>query len=83
MRQSSSAVTLADEFACNSPLIVEPSIPHAECRGVSAMPNTAEPWSLTSLKERLSKLHAKVVSHVRYVTFQMAKTVVPRQMLAR
>jgi len=42
-----------------------------------------EPWSLTSLKERLIKLHAKVVSHVRYVTFQIAKTVVPRQMLAR
>ena len=37
-----------------------------------AMPKTAEPWSLTSLRERLIKIGAKVVSHGRYVTFQMA-----------
>jgi hypothetical protein len=43
-----------------------------------AMPNTAEPWSLTSLREKLIKL----VSHGRYVTFQMAEVAVPRQMFA-
>jgi hypothetical protein len=37
-----------------------------------AMPKAAEPWSLTSLKEKLIKIGAKVVSHGRYVTFQMA-----------
>jgi hypothetical protein len=37
-----------------------------------AMPKTAEPWSLTSLREKLIKIGAKVVSHGRYVTFQMA-----------
>ena len=47
-----------------------------------AMPKTAEPWSLTSLKEKLIKIGAKVVSHGRYVTFQMAEVAVPRQMLA-
>ena len=47
-----------------------------------AMPNAAEPWSLTSLKEKLIKIGAKVVSHGRYVTFQMAKVAVPRQMFA-
>lgn len=36
-----------------------------------AMPETAEPWSLTSLREKLIKIGAKVVSHGRYVTFQM------------
>src|SRR6202049_2190740 len=45
-----------------------------------ATPKTAEPWSLTSLREKLIKIGAKVVSHGRYVTFQMAKVAVPRQM---
>ena len=47
-----------------------------------AMPKTAEPWSLTSLREKLVKIGAKVVSHGRYVTFQMAEVAVPRQMFA-
>src|SRR5712692_6448603 len=47
-----------------------------------AMPKTAEPWSLTSLHEKLIKIGAKVVSHGRYVTFQMAEVAVPRQMFA-
>ena len=45
-----------------------------------AMPKTAEPWSLTSLRETLIKIGPKVVSHGRYVTFQMAEVAVPRQM---
>ncbi len=47
-----------------------------------AMPQTAEPWSLTSLREKLIKIGAKVVSHGRYVTFQMAEVAVPRQLFA-
>jgi hypothetical protein len=43
-------------------------------------PKTAEPWSLTSLREKLIKIGAKVVSHGRYVTFQMAEVAVPKQM---
>ncbi len=43
------------------------------------MPKTAEPWSLTSLREKLIKSGAKVVTHGRYVTFQMAEVAVPRQ----
>jgi Transposase DDE domain group 1 len=45
-----------------------------------AMPKTAEPWSLTSLREKLIKIGAKVVSHGRYVTFQMAEVAVSRLM---
>jgi hypothetical protein len=45
-----------------------------------AMPKTAEPWSLTSLREKLIKIGAKVVSHGRYAIFQMAEIAVPRQM---
>jgi hypothetical protein len=47
-----------------------------------AMPKTAEPWSLTSLREKLIKIGAKVVSHGRYAAFQMAEVAVPRQMFA-
>jgi len=47
-----------------------------------ALPKAAEPWSLTSLREKLIKIGAKVVSHGRYVTFQMAEVAVSRQMFA-
>jgi hypothetical protein len=47
-----------------------------------AMPKTAKPWSLTSLREKLIKIGAKVVSHGRYVTFQMAEVAVSLQMFA-
>jgi hypothetical protein len=47
-----------------------------------AMPKAAEPWSLTSLREKLVKIGAKVVSHGRYVTFQLAEVAVSRQMFA-
>jgi len=47
-----------------------------------ALPETTEPWSLTSLREKLIKIGAKVVSHGRYVTFQLAEVVVSRQMFA-
>ena len=39
-------------------------------------------WSLTSLKEKLIKIGAKVVSHGRHIAFQMAEVAVPRQLFA-
>jgi hypothetical protein len=46
------------------------------------MPKTADPWSLTSLRKKLVKIGAKVVSHGRCVTFQLAEVAVSRQMFA-
>ena len=43
-------------------------------------PEPIRDWSLTSLKEKLIKIGAKVVSHGRYVAFQMAEVAIPRQM---
>ena len=40
----------------------------------------AEPWSLTSLRENLIKMSAKVIRHGRYVVFQMAEVAISRQM---
>jgi hypothetical protein len=45
-----------------------------------ATPEPFERWSLTSLKDKkLIKIGAKVVSHGRYVAFQMAEVAIPGQ----
>jgi hypothetical protein len=43
-----------------------------------ALPKAVEQWSLTSLRERLIKIGARIVTHGRYVTFQMAEVAVSR-----
>ena len=45
-----------------------------------ATPEPIKNWSLTSLKQKLIKIGAKVVSHGRHVAFQMAEVAIPRQM---
>ena len=47
-----------------------------------ALPDAVEEWSLTSLREKLIKIGAKIVRHGRYVTFQMAEVVIPRDLFA-
>ena len=47
-----------------------------------ATPEPIKDWSLTSLKEKLIKIGAKVVSHGRYVAFQMAEVAIPRNVFA-
>ena len=42
-----------------------------------ALPKEVEHWSLTTLREKLVKIGAKVVHHGRYVTFQLAEVAVP------
>ena len=42
-----------------------------------ALPEAVKQWSLTSLREKLVKIGAKVVRHGRYVIFQMAEVAVP------
>ena len=39
-----------------------------------------EHWSLTTLRAKLVKIGAKLVSHGRYVTFQLAEVAVPREL---
>jgi hypothetical protein len=45
-----------------------------------ALPKAVERWSLTSLREKLIKIGARVVSHGRTVTFQMAEVAVPKDL---
>ena len=48
-----------------------------------ALPKEVEYWSLTTLREKLVKIGAKVVSHGRYVTFQLAELAVPRELFRK
>jgi hypothetical protein len=47
-----------------------------------ALPQEVRQWSLTTLRDKLVKIGAKVVRHGRYVTFQFAEVVVPRTLFA-
>ena len=47
-----------------------------------ATPEPIQDWSLTSLKEKLIKIRAKIVSHGRYVVFLMAEAATPRDLFA-
>ena len=43
-----------------------------------ALPRSVKHWSLTTLRKKLIKIGAKVVTHARYVIFQMAEVAVPQ-----
>lgn len=45
-----------------------------------ALPRSVKQWSLTTLREKLIKIGAKVVHHGRYVIFQMAEVLVSRSL---
>ena len=44
------------------------------------LPRAVRHWTLTTLKEKLIKIGAKVVRHARQVIFQMAEVAVPREL---
>ncbi len=48
-----------------------------------ALPREVEHWSMTTLREKLIKIGAKIVRHGRYVTFQMAEVAVPRELFQK
>ena len=47
-----------------------------------ALPEEVEGWSLTTLREKLVKIGARIVRHGRYVVFQLAEVAVPRALFA-
>jgi hypothetical protein len=46
------------------------------------LPQEVKQWSLTTLRDKLVKIGAKVVRHGRYVRFQLAEVAVPRALFA-
>jgi hypothetical protein len=47
-----------------------------------ALPQDVKHWSLTTLREKLVKIGAKVTLHAKYVTFQMSEVAVTRRLFA-
>ena len=47
------------------------------------LPDEVAQWSLTTLREKLVKIGARIVRHGRYVVFQLAEVAVPRALFAK
>ena len=47
-----------------------------------ALPKSIRQWSLTTLREKLVKIGAKVTWHSKYVFFQLAEVAMPRRLFA-
>ncbi len=45
-----------------------------------ALPKSVKKWSLTTLRDKLIKIGAKVIRHSRYVIFQMAEVMVSKRL---
>jgi hypothetical protein len=48
-----------------------------------ALPKELESWSLTTVREKVVKIGAKVIARARYAVFQMAEVAVPRHLFRR
>ena len=56
----------------------------ANCLRQLVLPKPIQGWALTTLREKLIKIGAKVVAHAtKYVTSQLAEVAVPRQLFAQ
>ncbi len=49
----------------------------------SVLPQEVEHWALTTLREKLVKIGAKVVRHGRYVAVQLAEVAVPKELFRK
>ena len=47
-----------------------------------ATPEPIKDWSITTLREKLTKITAKIISHSRYVAFQKTEVALPGNLLA-
>jgi hypothetical protein len=47
-----------------------------------ALPKSVRHWTMTTLREKVIKIGAKVVSHARYIIFQMAEVAVSSGLFA-
>ena len=45
-----------------------------------ALPAKVAQWSMTTLRDRLVKIGARIVRHGRSITFQMAEVMIPRSL---
>lgn len=48
----------------------------------TALPKSVRHWAMTTLREKVIRIGAKVVCHARYIVFQMAEVAVSRELFA-
>jgi len=46
----------------------------------TALPKSVRHWTMTTLREKVIKIGAKVVCHARYIIFQLAEVAVSREL---
>lgn len=59
---------------------MRPGLQPGELPAHPGLPNEVKYWPLTTLRDRLVKIGAKIVRHGRSITFQMAEVMVPRDL---
>jgi len=47
-----------------------------------ALPDKVAQWSLTTMRDKLVKIGARIVRHGRYTIFQLAEVAIPRAFFA-
>jgi hypothetical protein len=47
-----------------------------------ALPRSIQSWNLTTLREKLVKIEAKVLSHAKHIDFHLAEAAMPRKLFA-
>ena len=48
----------------------------------TALPKAVRQWTMTTLREKVIKIGAKVINHARYTVFQMAEVAVSQELFA-
>ncbi len=79
IKRRGSNFRLAQESGRQWPVPFE-SVPSQKEKSV--LPEEVEHWSLTTLRDKLIKIGAKIVRHGRYVTFQMAEVAILKDLFA-
>ena len=80
--QVDAAVVLLVRRQCGASSVSRAGLQSRQLHADAGLARAGRGWSLTSLREKLIKIGAKVVRHARYVAFQMAEVAVPRDLFA-
>ena len=68
---------------CRSAPASRPGLQSGQLHEDTGFAEEVEHWSMTTLRDKLVKIGAKVVRHGRYVTFQLAEVAVPRDLFRK
>jgi Transposase DDE domain group 1 len=78
--QVDATVVLHVRRQCGASSVARAGLQSRQLHADAGLAEAVAQWSLTSLREKLIKIGAKVVRHARYAVFQMAEVAVPREL---